>query len=256
MFDLRIQKSCTHELFDQPATVQGLSPNYFSILDYQSDSSSGFITVRDAVSTEGLSSFIYSRDGFTNWSLSADGRQLNWNSLGLGGPGTGVASFLDAASHILPQPELLISYRTKADLCPLCANSLNLTKDIEFDQHGKLRTLTGINKIKHLLFKALLTETGSNEILTEYGSTLSSAIGQKLDDYTQFLMYNAIQTTVQYILEEQANNPNLAADETLMGLSAVQMVRDFVDPRIVRVLITIQTADFKKTDVTFAMTTN
>lgn len=114
-FDLKLQRTCDHVIFDEEVSVEGLSPNYFSTLNYKCDGSSNFVTVREFSKTEGLSNFVYSRDGFTNWTLSADNTYLNW-----GAPQAGMAGFLEAASMILPQPTMLVSYRAHPDFCPLC----------------------------------------------------------------------------------------------------------------------------------------
>lgn len=122
MFDLKLQRTCSHELLDQQLAVNGLSPNYFSILPYLSDGSTNFMSVREFARTEGLSDYIYKRDGFTNWNLSTDKTQINWNHMGMGGPGTGVSGFLDGSCLIHTPPVMLVSYRADEDECPLCLN--------------------------------------------------------------------------------------------------------------------------------------
>lgn len=259
-FDLKLQRTCDHSIFDEAVSISGLSPNYFSVLQHQTDGSSNFMVVRELTATEGLSNFIYSRDGYSNWNLSTDGTQVNWNSMGMGGPGTGVASFLDAASHIMPQAQMLVSYQCDPDFCPLCVPSVgpdkrSVTKDIEFDLHGRLRTIDGNNKIKQSVFKALLTTVGTNEVLPDYGSTISLSIGQKFDALTEFRLYQSISQAVNFLIQEQSNNPLLPLNETILNLSSVNIAQDQTDPRIIRVFIKVQTGDFKQTEVTFNMIT-
>lgn len=254
-FDLRLQRACSHEVLDELATVTGTSPNYFSVLKYGSDGASNLITIREFSDTEGLSNYLYSRDGFSNWQLSTDKTQINWNSKGLGGPGTGVSGFLDGTSFILPTPAMLISYRTPAASCPLCQNSTGLSRDIEFDLHGKLRTVDGSDKVRHLVFKTLLTTLGTNEVLPDYGSTLTAAIGEKFDTLMQFRIYNSVQQAVQFLITEQQNQPTLPLNETLLGVSKVSVVQDQNDPRIIRVMMEVRVGDFTTVNINYNLVT-
>ena len=253
-YDLRLQRTCDHSLHDQEMTISGTSPSYFSTLPYPSDGAENFVYPRELSRTEGLSEFIFDRDGFTNWALSGDFRQINWNSSGLGGPGTGVASFLDGATFCLPKPIMLVSYRTLAPTCPLCQNNeRQLVKDVNFDAYGQLETISGHDKIKHLVLKALLTTVGSNDVVTDYGSLLSKLIGEKFDAYAEFRIHNSVERAVQFLMEEQLNQPALALDETIVRVSKISVTRDSVDPRVILIQIDVQTADFEKVPVTFSI---
>lgn len=255
-FDLRLQRTCSHEIFDELVSLGGLSPNYFSILLYGSDGASNLITIREFSETEGLSSFVYRRDGFTNWQLSGDFAQINWNSAGLGGPGTGVAAFLDGSTMAVPAPDMMVSYRTKPEKCPLCLGGQGLTKDIDFDLHGRLRVLTGNDKVRHLVFKAVLTEVGANEILPDYGSTLSASIGQKFDTLLQMRLYNGVQQSVQFLLNEQQSQPALPLPETIVSVSNVTVTQSTVDPRVALISMQVMVADFSKVTVSFNLVTS
>lgn len=259
-FDLRLQRTCDHTIFDEVVTINGLSPNYFSILRYGSDGASNFISVREFSRTEGLSNYFYSRDGFTNWILSNDFSQINWNGLTaanfgsqFGGPGTGIAGFVDGASFVSPPQTMVVTYRTTQLKCPLCEDSgdLALTKDTEFDLHGRLRVLEGHDKVRQLIYKALLTETGSNQVIPDYGSTLSAVIGEKFDTLAEFRIYNSVQQAIQFLIDEQANRPDLPLEETILSVSNVNVSQDFTDPRIIRVTLDVQVADFTNVNVSF-----
>lgn len=262
MFDLKLQSTCQHTIFDEVATIQGLSPNYFSILSVQSDGSSNFVTIREFSITEGMSDFKYSRDGFTNWSLSSDGRQINWNRVtaknggsSLGGPGTGIAAFLDGTTFIEPSPTMLVSYRANADLCPRCIKPLHLTKDIDFDPRGGLQTLTGTSKVKQQIFKALLTELGTNTVAPSYGSSISGNIGQKFDSFAEYQIYSSVMQAVQFLVDQQITQPLLPLDETILGVQSIGVVQDATDPRIIRIMINVKVATLDVVDVNFSMLT-
>lgn len=241
---------------DELVSVQGLSPNYFSILLYGSDGASNMVSVREFSRTEGLSNFVYRRDGFSNWQLSPDFSQVNWNSQGLGGPGTGVSAFLDGSTMIVPAPDMLVSYRTKPNLCPLCLGSKNLSKDVDFDLHGRLRTLSGTDKVRQLVFKAILTEIGANEVLPDYGSTLSASIGDKFDTLMQMRLYNGVQQAAQFLVNEQQFQSALPLDETILSVSNVGVAQDLTDPRVIRITMEVQVADFSKVGINFSLVTS
>lgn len=253
MFDLRIQRNCSHEIFAETATIQGTSPNYFSILRFPCDGSSNFVSVREFSKTESMNDFIYARDGFTNWTLSTDNRQINWNTQGIGVSGS--ASFLDGTSFILPQPTWILDYRTTINNCPLCTPALPVSKDIEFDPYGQIRTVSGTDKVKQQLFKALLTYLGSNSIIPDYGSTLSDGIGQKFDSFTEYSIYSSVMQAIQFLINEQANQSNLPLNETILSASSIGAVQDLADPRILKITINVKLGDFSITTVSFGMIT-
>jgi hypothetical protein len=263
VFDLRLQRTCAHEIFDQPVSISGLSPNYFSVLPFVTDGSSNMITAREFSATEGLSNFSYKTNGFTNWRLLSDNITIQWNGLTsgtlgsvLGGPGSGIASFLDGSTLITPPPQMIVSFRTIPTRCPLCLNQQNLSKDIDFDLQGRLRILTGNDKVRQLVFKALLTELGSNQLLPDYGSTVSASIGQKFDVYSQLQLYNSVQQAVQFLIGEQANNPNLPLNETILGVQNVGVNQDYGDPRVIRITMDVQVGDFTTTSINFNLVTS
>lgn len=221
------------------------------------------MTVREFSRTEGLSNFVYKRDGMTNWQLSPDFTQINWNGLTafnygsqMGGPGTGIASFLDGSSLIMPPPSMLVTYRAKPDRCPLCLPGQHLSKDVDFDLNGRLRMLSGTDKVRQLVFKAILTEIGANEILPDYGSTLSASIGQKFDTLMQMRLYSGAQQAIQFLVNEQQTQPVLPLNETILNVSNVGVVQDSVDPRVIEIAMEVQVADFTKVSINFNLVTS
>lgn len=256
MFDFKLQRACDHMVFDEQVTLQGTSPNYFSVLNYPCDGSANIITARELSATEGLSNFVYARDGITNWALHAGNLQIDWNSKGLGGPGSGVASFVDGATSIEPPPAILVSYRATSDNCPNCSdNDLGIMKDIDFDSQGALREVQGTDKLRQILLKAVLTTLGANQFAPGYGSSLGASIGQKFDAFTEFSIYQAIVSTVQYLISQQATNGALPLNEVITGLNSLQINQDATDPRRMVIYVEIATGDFQKVGFNFSLVT-
>jgi hypothetical protein len=250
-FDLRLQRTCDHSVFDERQSITGLSPDFFGVLKFQSDGSTQFITIRELASTEGLSEFIPSRDGFTNFELSDDKTQINYNPLGIGGAGS--ASFLNAGTNVFPQPTLLVSYRTIPEQCPLCSEDFGIAQDTEFNFHGQLSQVSGRDKVKQLVFKALLTVLGRNEVVQAYGSTLSLLLGEKFTPIVEFRLHNAVEQAVRFLIEEQQNQPGLPLDETIASIVRITIEQDAEDPRRIRVQVDIRTANFETVPVNFTI---
>ena len=128
---------------------------------------------------------------------------------------------------------------------------LGLTKDVDFGVHGRLHAVSGKDKVKQIIFKALLTRLGSNTLIPGYGSTLSAVIGQKFDALAEFTLFGAVQSSVQFLIREQQGTPGLPLNETITTVSRVAVARDVNDPRIIRVTLEVRTASFDTVPILF-----
>ncbi len=258
-FDLLKERICDHKLFDEQLTLQGSSPSYFAILKFICDGNTDAIEVREFSATEGLTNYLYSVNGLTNWALSGDGRQINFNTLGLGGPGTGVASFVDGATNINPTPIYLATYKTLDTECPLHDaagdNFSPIQKDVNINEQGRIDTLIGKDKVRQAVLKALLTTSGNNTFHPTFGSLLSNAIGQKFDLFTQFNLQQSIQDAVDFLVQQQQLDPTIPLNETIFRVSSVDLSVDKDDPRTIKVALKILTGSYEEVPITFAILT-
>lgn len=126
---------------------------------------------------------------------------------------------------------------------------LGITKDIDLDVNGRLVKIEGNDKIRQQVLKALVTQVGSNSIFPGYGSNLSSVIGQKFDTLAEFKLHNSVQQAIRFLIQEQLQQANLPLNETILGILNIQVGQDRIDPRIIRVVITVQTGDFNLTEI-------
>lgn len=259
MFDLSLQRICDHRIFDEQLTLQGSSPNYFAFLKYFSNLNTNAMQIREYATTEQLTNYTYTLNGFTNWSVSTDGRQINFNSLGLGGPGTGVAAFADGSTIINPQRIFLATYLAPAANCPLHdavgQNNTAIQKDINVTPQGTLDTVTSFDKVRQAVLKALLTVLGDNQFFPSYGSLLSSTIGTKFDLLAQFTLQQSIQNSVNYLIQQQQAQPTLPLSETIFKVSSVNVAQSQTDPRTVMVTIVILTGAYQNVQVSFGILT-
>lgn len=257
MFDLANERTCPHQIFDEALTLAGSSPSYFASLRYIANGNTGAIEIREFATTNSLTNYSYTINGFTNWSLSSNGRQINFNSLGLGGPGTGVASFADGSSLINPAQLFLITYLTLDTQCPLheTANSQSspIQKDININEQGRFDVVTSTSKVRQEVLKAIRTYLNSNKFHAGYGSLLSNLIGQKFDIYAQFQLQQSIQDAVDFLIQQQQLLVSLPLDETIFRVSTVDVVGDQTDPRTIKVVIKVLTGTYQEVTVTFGV---
>lgn len=257
MFDFSAQKACTHGITDEQLTLQGSSPNFFAVLKFGSNLNTSYMKVREHATTQQLTNYSYSANGFTNWSISTDGRQINFNSLGLGGPGTGVASFADGSTMIMPQRIYLATYYAPSINCPLHdnpgPNSVAVQKDINITPQGLLDTVTSADKVRQAVLKALFTVQGNSQFYPSYGSVLSSMIGTKFDLRAQFTLQQSIQNTVNFLIQQQQQQPTLPLDETIFKVSSVTVQQSQIDPRTIIVNIVILTGAYQNVQISFGI---
>ena len=213
--------------------------------------------MREYATTEQLTNYNYSANGFTNWAVSTDGRQINFNSLGLGGPGSGVAAFIDGSTLINPARIYLATYYTPVGNCPLHdnpgPNSVAVQKDINITPQGLLDTVTSFNKVRQEVLKALFTLQGDNQFFPAYGSLLSSSIGTKFDLLAQFTLQQSIQNTVNFLITQQQQLPTLPLSETIFKVSSVTVQQSQIDPRTVIVNIIVLTGAYQNVQISFGI---
>lgn len=252
MSDLFLGRTCDHLIIDEALSIDGLSPNYFATLNYTSNGATNLMAVREFGQTEGMTNFIYTLNGFTNWNLLPDNRTIQFNSLGLG---SGTASFLDGSTMINPMPLMLASYIATAEACPKHLAGANVMNDVAFDVGGRLREVSGINKVRQQVVKAILTQVGENRYHPDYGSTAAELIGQKFDIFAQLKLQQTIQNAVQTLILAQQALPNLPLDETILRISNMQVSQSQADPRTLNVLLKIQTGTYDEAVVSLPIVT-
>lgn len=268
MFDLQNERVCPHQIFDEQLTLQGTSPNFFSILRFGNNlnTSAAQLQIREFASTNSLTNYLYTINGFTNWTSSVDGRQINFNTSGLGGPGTGVASFADGSTLINPQRIYLATYLTLPQNCPMHnevalpvagqpTSSIPVQKDINITPQGGFALVTGHERVRQAVLKALQTLRGDNTFYPTYGSTVSGIIGQKFNLFSQFSLQQSITNTVNFLILQQQLNPTIPLAETILKVASVNVSQDPVDPRTIQIVIQIVVGDFTTVPIIFGILT-
>lgn len=250
MEDIRLERPCDHVVIDEFLTLDGTSPNYFAYLSHPSNKDTSVIQIREWGKTEGLTNYNYNIDGMTNWSLDSGGIKINFNTLGIGSPGS--ASFVDGSTLIYPVEQYLTTYRTLRDNCPKCGGT-DYSKDIYFNEYGRIEIVSGSTKLVQYIRKAIMTEIGSNEFFENYGSTLSEIIGRKFTVASQANLQKSVYDAVNHLIEIQKEVLDLTPEESILKIKSIDILQDNIDPRALRVHIAILNTLYKESSVVFSL---
>ena len=241
MKDLVNNRYCKHKIIDEELTIQGTSPNYFSILKYYTDRNTDNIEIRNWTSTEALTNYTYTRNGFTNWGLDATRDNIiNFNTDGLCFYG-----FLDGSTNIYPSVSYKINYNTKISHCPKCSGT-GVIYDILIDETGVVDTVEGTTKLQQILSKALLTVKKNNPFHEEYGSTINESIGQKFTTYAQIILQNSIQDAIEVLMDEQASNTDLPLSEVILRVEEILVVQDSNNKNQINVIVSVTSGSYEE----------
>ncbi len=241
MYDLQNRTYCDHRIVDLEVDINGLTPDYYSNLQYTCDGNSNGVEVREYASTEGLSNYAYNLHGMTNWTLSNNNTRISWNT---GGLLEGVASFVDGSTLIYPPQKYLITYGTLADSCPKCIDGVS--GDINFEGDGSLEIVERHKKIRQLVRKALLTGQVSNAFHEGYGSTLGDAIGTKNTFLKQAMMQKTIQDSLNYIIESQGEETGLPVQDLILRVSDIYAEIDPGNPTQMNIQVTVTNGKYEE----------
>lgn len=244
MIDMKLQNECDHKIY-QLITIEGTSPNYYTYLDYIPNQQKknvyvGEYTNNDDIATfamQGFGGLSNSLIGITNWNYdSVEPTKINF-------PYNPEIASVDGNKELKPQPVYVMSYFALAANCPKC-NNTHMDSDINFNNVGKIKEVTGYGKVKQQLLKILLTVIGNNLYDSEYGSQISAAIGQKFTAYITANIQYSIYRAVQHLIKIQQEN-NLPDNETIAELSNIQ-VEKTNDVRALKLSISVITADYQE----------
>lgn len=244
MKDLKLNNLCDHHI-TQLITISGISPDYYTYLDYVPNPTRSGVYVNDYNTSDDLDNFAMqgidgqcmSFVGITNWTYDQqEPAKINF-------PYNADIKSVDGNKDLQPKPVYVMSYYALAANCPKCNGTSNVS-DISFDDVGRLTEVTGHGKVKQQLIKILLTVIGDNLYDSQYGSQISNAVGQKFTAYISANIQYSVYKAVQHLMKIQQEN-NLPDDETIVDLSNIK-VEDVKDVRALKFSISVITADYQE----------
>lgn len=244
MIDMKLQNECDHKIC-QLITISGSSPNYYTYLDYIPNKTRKGVYVGEytnetdfaTFAMQGFGGLSNSLIGITNWTYDpAEPTKINF-------PYNPNMESVDGNKDLKPQPVYVMSYYAVSSNCPKC-NNTHVDNDIVFNNVGKIKEVTGHGKVKQQLVKILLTVIGDNLYDSEYGSQISSSIGQKFTSYITANIQYSIYRAVQHLIKIQQEN-NLPDNETIIELSNIK-VEETKDVRSINLSISVITQDYQE----------
>lgn len=236
MIDMKLQNACDHKIY-QLITIEGSSPNYYTYLDYVPNKQTKGVYVGQYTNENDIQTFALNVNGITNWTYdSTEPTKINF-------PYNPEMVSVDGNKELKPQPIYVMSYFAVASNCPKC-NNTHTDSDINFNNVGKINEVTGYGKVKQQLVKILLTVIGDNLYDSDYGSQISSSIGQKFTAYISANIQYSIYKAVKHLIKIQQENL-LPDNETIVELSNIK-VEQTNDVRALKLSISVITADYQE----------
>lgn len=236
MIDMKLYNNCNHKIY-QIIEISGISPNYYTYLDYIPNKQTNGVYVGQYTNENDIETFALNINGITNWTYDTnEPTKINF-------PYNPNMESVDGNKELKPQPVYVMSYFAIASNCPKC-NNTHINADIDFNEIGKIKEVTGYGKVKQQLVKILLTVIGDNLYDSDYGSQISSSIGQKFTTYLSANIQYSIYKAVQHLIQIQQVNL-LPDNETIVDLSNIK-VEQTSDVRTLKLSISVITADYQE----------
>jgi hypothetical protein len=123
--------------------------------------------------------------------------------------------------------------------------------DISIARNGIISIVTGNAKLRQDIIKIMLTELGSNKYHPSYGSATGSLqIGSVLDSEMMELdLVSSAEQAIRKIMSmqrAQAKRQFLSSSEVILDIVNVSIDRDFADPRLYNINISVLTEKLDK----------
>jgi hypothetical protein len=245
MKDLKISSLCNHLIIDEILSIDGLTPNYTAELKYNSNNDKSKIVIRDLYETDGMTNFIPSLNGITDFILTTEKNIVFNQNIGCSG-----VNFVDGITGYYPEKVYVATYIAESSDCPKCMGS-NKQTDISFNAIGKINTVTKFEYLKQKVVKALITGKGNNFFSPDYGSNLVESIGKPNLAFVMLGIQQSILETVNRIIEVQSDFIDiLEDDEKLIGLDNL-VIMPGEDSRQLDISFNIINYNFEKEKISF-----
>ena len=120
--------------------------------------------------------------------------------------------------------------------------------DLQLDQLNNIIMLDGTTKLAQEMMKILLTPLGSAAYDPNYGTSLSTSIGNKLDSSAYAEIQTEVINALIHLNELNLDNPN--SDEVIETIDVVRAVASLTDPRQINIQVSVTTESGKSVAIT------
>lgn len=238
--ELSINANCNHRIVET-IQIQGDYPDTYAVLSCKANQDKSQVKIFEISRTSELELYNYSGIGCTNWEFSGEDT-IRFNVR------PNDKTYIPNNNYRINPKEVWIAvYSAVSASCSKCIGSKK-DKDISFDGLKRIKTLSGINKVRQEILKTILTVKGTNIFDSSYGSTLSTAVGKKLTDARIAEMVFSINSAMNYLISIQEAN-NVPDNEQISGISKLTLTRDASDIRKVLCKISVVLASYEEVEV-------
>ena len=122
--------------------------------------------------------------------------------------------------ELVPQPEYLVDFVADPKTCPRCLGT-GVVKDLNINNAGSLTKVTGGQKIKQRVLKALITPLGMSPYDNTFGSELNLMVGNVITDTTRITLQKTITNCIQNLIDNQPED--LDASETIQTIGGITL---------------------------------
>lgn len=139
--------------------------------------------------------------------------------------------------NLVPQNKYLVDFYCTTDNCPRC-NGTGFITDLAITSTGNFQYVSGADKIKQRVVKALIQPIGSCLSDPSFGSELQTVVGTYISDELRLGLQVTIMSCLQNLI---TNQPTAYTDEerivAIKGIN-IETKDDYPDAFFIRVIVT------------------
>ena len=172
-------------------------------------------------------------------------------------PNTITVKYPKFVSPVRTNPIFKVSYATARYRCLRC-QAIGVENDYRFDVNGQALMIENENLLYQAALKILLTDKGSNQFFTWYGSSIRSRIGSKAISGVAALISEDVRQALvrfQSLQEGQAKYQTVTFKERLYAILSVNVAPHAQDPTTYLVDVTVQNASAEPISLSIVYTT-
>lgn len=151
-------------------------------------------------------------------------------------------NYPDPNPELVPANKYLVDYVVDPAYCPICNGKL-VSCDLQVNDFGKVTMITGKEKLRQRVLKALLTQLGTQPYTPTFGSELDSLVGQPIvSDFSRMGINKTVSDCLYNLINMQ--DTDLPSDETIARITDISIEYSAeTAPDIINIKITVENAD-------------
>lgn len=256
MKDAFFLSKCKHTIQDEELKITGTYPNYrarfafppikdkrlifirafndqeeylSSVLSYKdiNIANNRNINLKGLQKTIGITSYNFIDDVTIEFYLEGNERPKNYP---------------DINSDLVPANRYFVDYVVDPGACPIC-NGKGVACDLQVNDLGRITMITGTEKLRQRVLKALLTQLGTQPYTPTFGSELDSLVGQPIvSDFSRMGINKTVSDCIYNLIKMQ--DAELPSSERIVKISDISIEYSAEKaPDIINVKVTVQNAD-------------